>query len=108
MSGSLAIDHLGRTQFVGYSVDQAREWFTTAADLTTAADAIKRESITGHLYINPPLTAEQVQQRQQILSIAHAVIEAARKRALENFHSLQHSQSCEKNEAGGSVKSPQS
>ena len=78
-------------------MDQAKEWFTTASDLTIAADAIKRESVNGHLYLNPPLSAEQVQQRQTILGIAHAVIESARKRALENFHKLQHSETCDRN-----------
>lgn len=86
----------------GYSVDQAKEWFTTASDLTTAADAIKRESVNGHLFLNPPLSPEQVKQRQAVLGIAHAVIDSARKRALENFHSLQHSETCEKTSAVGS------
>lgn len=85
-----------------FSVDQTAEWFNTAADLTTAAHAIKRESINGHLYIRPPLTPEQVAQRQAVLRIAHAVIDSARKRALENFHSLQHSETCEKNTQAGS------
>lgn len=80
----------------GYSVDQTAVWFEQATDLSTAAHAIKREMTTGHLYINPPLSAEQVKQRQAVLGIAHAVIDSARKRALENFHSLQHSETCEK------------
>lgn len=75
-------------------VDQTKEWFTAAADLTCAADAIKRESVTGHLYISPPMTSEQVSQRQAILGIAHAVIDSARKRALDNFHQLQHQGQC--------------
>lgn len=66
--------------------DQSTQWFETAADLTCAANAIKREMETGHLYIEPRLDPSQITQRKQILSIAHAVIEAARKRALENFH----------------------
>jgi hypothetical protein len=83
-------------------VDQTKEWFVAAADLSTAADAILRESASGHLYIQPPLTDEQVGQRKQILTIAWSVIESARKRALENFHSLQHGETCAKNTAVGS------
>lgn len=86
----------------GYSVDQAKEWFTTAYDLTVAMDAIKRESVNGHLFLNPPLSPEQITQRQAILGIAHAVIDSARKRALENFHLIQHSETCEKTSAVGS------
>jgi len=75
-------------------VDQTKEWFQAAADLTCAADAIKRESVTGHLYVQPALTPEQITQRQAILGIAHAVIDSARKRALDNFHQLQHQEQC--------------
>jgi hypothetical protein len=80
----------------GYTVDQTAVWFDMAADLSVAASAIKREMTTGHVHIDPPLSPEQLKQRQAILGIAHAVIDSARKRALETFHQLQHSETCEK------------
>jgi hypothetical protein len=87
---------------LGYSTDQAAIWFEQASDLQVAAHAIKRESVNGHLFIDPPLSAEQITQRQAVLGIAHAVIESARKRALTNFHLIQHSETCEKNTLVGS------
>lgn len=88
-----------RTPEGGYTVDQTAVWFDEAYELSVAASAIKRESVNGHIYINPPLSPEQIKQRQTILGIAHAVIESARKRALDNFHGT----ICqEKNTQGGS------
>lgn len=75
-----------RTSEGGYAVDQTAIWFDEAYELSIAANAIKREAVNGHLYLNPALSPEQVKQRQAILGIAHAVIESARKRALDNFH----------------------
>lgn len=65
---------------------QAGDWFSHASDLTIATGAIKHEMETGGTAITPRLSPEQLAQRKQILGIAHAVIDAARKRALENFY----------------------
>lgn len=70
---------------------QAQVHFELASELTIAASAIKRESVNGHHYIEPRLSPQQVQQRQAILGIAYAVVDAARLRALESFHTLMES-----------------
>lgn len=73
------------TSIVGYPVDLDREWLATYHDLYCAVNAIKRERINGHLYLEPRLSEAQVTQRQQILQIAEAVLESARKRALQQI-----------------------
>ena len=71
--------------------EQAQVWFEEATDLTNAHHCIIRERHRGHNYVEPRPTIEQIKSRQAILDIAAAVIDAARKRALEAFHTLMES-----------------
>lgn len=62
---------------------EAIGWLEESHDLAIATRAIFREMQMGHLGLN--LTPPQIAQRKQILGIAHAVIEAATVRAIDNF-----------------------